>query len=278
MYNLKIIQSGGRIELYKINNYLIREGKKVDVLEGIFKIEEEKIEILSFLDEPKEEIEKEPDKAIRKKTLNIARNKIIRLIKSNEDMQTFITLTFAAEQDFKSSKKSLDKFFHKLRRNHKDLKYLWVLEYGGTKGRLHYHMLTNLSFKIKLSNSTEKKTGEHKQLEQEFATRYWPFGFVDIRQLKTEGNTNIALYVSTYIVKSFEDMNLEGYRVYGYSQKTLEKPKEYKVYTNSSIEEILRQYKEYEITYANSYAIGYSDYKGDHKGSVSYFDMKLKEC
>lgn len=260
MYNLRIIKCGDRIELYKINNYVINEGKKDrKFIEG------------------EQNGQKKQSKKDRKRTLSEARNNIIRLIKSNDDMRAFLTLTFAKEQDYKQSKKSLDNLFHKLRGDYLDLKYLWILEYGDKFKRLHYHLLCNIPISIKLSDSKHKKSMEHKELEKEFALRYWNYGFVDIRQLKDEGNTNIALYVATYIVKSLKNLELQGYRVYGYSQKTLSKPQEIKIYTTDKIEEILSQFKGYEITFSNSYKIGYEDYKGEHRGNVSYFDMKLKK-
>ena len=193
-------------------------------------------------------------------------------------MQTFITLTFAEKQDYKESKISLNNCFNKLRRHYSDLKYLWVLEYGDLHNRLHYHLLANIPIKIKLSISKEKKSLEHKRLEQNFAKKYWKYGWVDIRSLDQEDNTNIALYVATYIVKSMENLELEGYRVYGYSHKTLNKPIQEKIYTTDSIEDVLKRYSnDYKITFSNSYKIGYVDYKGDHIGTVSYFDLNKKE-
>ena len=271
-YNLKIIKCGERIEIYKINNYAINEGSKIiedNILEDLSGVEEEKTDKPSTI--------KKDSKQIRKETLTKARNNIIRLIKCNADMNTFITLTFKEQQDYKESKKHLNILFTKLRRDYSSLKYLWVLEYGDTNKRLHYHLLCNIPISIKLSDSKHKKSGEHKALEQEFASRYWNHGFVDIRQLQQEHNTNIALYVSTYIVKSLQDLNLEGYRVYGYSRKTLLKPLEEKIYTKDNLEQILSQFPDHEITFSNSYGIGYTDWRGDHKGTVSYFDLKLKE-
>ena len=268
MYNLKIIKSGDRVEIYKINNYVIDQGEKHEgtkIIEGILKS-----------DKQQEKKEKQSRKD-RKATLNNARNNIIRLIKANDDMNTFITLTFAKEQDYKESKKSLNIFFTKLRKDYKVLKYIWVLEYGDLNNRLHYHLLCNIPIDIKLSSSKEKKSQEHKKLENDFSMKYWKYGFVDIRQLDQEGNTNIALYVATYITKSMENKELEGFRIYGYSNKTLNKPIEEKIYTRDSIEEILSYFKGYKITFTNSYSIGYRDYKREHIGTVNYYDMELKE-
>ena len=268
MYNLKIIKSGDRVEIYKINNYVIDQGEKHEgtkIIEGILKG-----------DKQQEKKEKQSKKD-RKTTLNNARNNIIRLIKANEDMNIFITLTFAKEQDYKESKKSLNILFTKLRKDYKNLKYIWVLEYGELKNRLHYHLLCNIPIEVKLSSSNEKKSKEHKDLENYFSKKYWKYGFVDIRHLDQEGNTNIALYVATYITKSMEHRELEGFRVYGYSKKTLNKPIEEKVYTKDSIEDVLNLFKGYSITFTNSYPIGYIDANREHIGTVNYYDMELKE-
>lgn len=258
------------MEIYRINNYAVKsKGKLVEELDS------DKTEILKS-DKPKnstsdENIKSDKD---RKRSLRDARNRIIRLISANPDMTTFITLTFAQESDYKESKKMLNNFFTKLRRDFKGLKYLWVLEYGDLNHRLHYHLLCNIPIGIKLSQSNEKKSDEHKQLEQWFYETYWSYGWVDIRSLNQEGNSNIALYLSTYIVKSMSNIDLEGYRIYGYSNKTLNKPHEIKLCTKESIEEVLLRYKNrYRITYSNSYSIGYADYKGEHYGSVTYVDM-----
>lgn len=270
MYNLRIIRSGDRIEIYKINNYVINESKKDKGRKVVDKL----------LDELSGEKETDPkekqSKKDRVRNLTDARNNIIRLIKCNPTMKTFITLTFAEEQDYKESKTSLNNCFNKLRRNYPGLKYLWVLEYGELHNRLHYHLLANIPIDIKLSSSKEKKSDKHKKLEQNFQRKYWKYGWVDIRALDQEDNSNIALYVSTYIVKSMENLDLEGYRVYGYSRKTLNKPTIEKIYTTDKTEAILSRYKGYDIAFSNSYKIGYRDYKGDHVGTVSYFDLNKK--
>lgn len=270
MYNFKIIKCGSRIEIYKINNYVINESKKD---EG-YKIVESLLN--QYKEDGQEKVENKQSQKDRMATLNNARNNIIRLIKCNSDMQTFITLTFADEQDYKESKKSLNNLFNKLRRSYKNLKYLWVLEYGELHGRLHYHLLCNIPIDIKLSTSKEKKSKEHKVLENEFEKRYWKYGWVDIRQLDQEGNTNIALYVATYITKSMENRELEGYRIYGYSNKTLDKPIIEKLMNNREIEEILFDLAKegYVIKFSNSYNIGYEKNGTNHKGKVNYFDLE----
>lgn len=266
LYNTKIVTTDDRVEIYKMNNYVVKEGHQSSNKNGRGGKKE--------INEETKEYNKERS---RKTTLTNARNNIIRLIKANVDMTTFITLTFEKELDFKESKKYLNKMFKKLNRQYENLKYLWVLEYGDKKNRLHYHMLCNIQINIKLSSSKEKKSVEHKELENEFSKKFWQHGFVDIRNLDQEGNTNIALYVSCYITKSMENRNLEGYRIYGYSSKTLKKPTVTKIYTKDSIEDIIKQFDNYYIRFSNNYSIGYETFKGSYKGNVTYMDLYKNE-
>lgn len=113
MYNLRIIKCGSRVEIYKIHNYIVRKSEKHEGFKRIEKMQKD-------LQDKKEikETEKQSKKN-RISTLNAARNNIIRLIKCNYDMTIFITLTFAKEQDYKESKKSLDYLFHRLRKQYK---------------------------------------------------------------------------------------------------------------------------------------------------------------
>ena len=241
-YNTKIIISGNKLEIYKINNYVVKSRGKIDD-----SIENEIIECDESIKSTKDK--NTQSKKDRERSLRDSRNSIIRLISSNPDMTTFITLTFAQESNYKESKKMLNNMFTKLRRDYEELKYLWVLEYGDINHRLHYHLLCNIPINIKLSSSKEYKSTEHKDLENYFHNKYWKHGWVDIRELNQEGNTNIAIYLSSYIVKSLSNINLDGYRVYGYSRKTLNRPREIKYYTKESLEDILLLYKnQYTIT------------------------------
>ena len=79
LYNLKIIKSGDRIEIYKINNQVIGPKKNQD-------------EDIEYESKKSKGSTKEKD---RNRNLRDSRNNIIRLIKSNSDMKTFITLTFS---------------------------------------------------------------------------------------------------------------------------------------------------------------------------------------
>lgn len=213
----------------------------------------------------------------RQTTLNRARNNIMRLIKSNSDMKTFITLTFAKEPSYKDSKKMLNNFFNKLRRKQSNLKYIWVIEFGDKNKRLHYHLLTNINTEIKTAYKS-KKSEEQKEYENELS-KIWTHGFVDIRNLEAElGLDNIAKYVTTYIVKGLQNIDLGSkQRIYGYSIKTMNKPTTCAVIDKRKVESILDEYKmKYEVVYSNSYRISY-EFEGKEKGgNVIYVQLKSK--
>lgn len=267
-YNLKIVSCGtDRIEIYKVNNYSIitgGESKNKSGRRGAIDFEvNENLEIDNI--EKKQLSEKN-----RKMTLNEARNNIIRLVQSNSDMLTFITLTFKKESDYKESKKYLNNLFNKLRRDNKNLKYLWVLEFGTKNDRLHYHLLSNIKLPegIKFAKTKCKKGIKHKRFEEDFCEKYWSYGFVDVRNLEEEGNKNVGLYISVYITKDLIDKKLEGFRIYGYSKNTLDKPQIFVDYTLKSVDEILKDfYKDYDLRYSSSYEVG------ETGGVITYFDL-----
>lgn len=201
--------------------------------------------------------------------LNNSRNKINRLIASNGDLDKFITLTYSGSVSMGESKKHLAYFFTKLRRKQKGLKYIWVLEFQGN-GNIHYHILTN--FKINIDTSKYRKSEKHKKVEREFAEEFWRHGFVDIRDLNKEGNTNVARYLTAYITKDMMDKEMDGARVFGYSKSTIDKPIVTKVLEEvKDQQELLKMFEEYDVNFTNSYNIGTL---GD---KVNYFDLSKKE-
>ena len=169
-YNLKLINSGNnRLEVYYSKDYKIKTGE--------VKITRVQAQRKSYKTEEQIKYEKQKYKLTN---LNNSRNKINRLIASNKDLDKFITLTYAESVDMEESKKQLAYFFTKLRRKQEGLKYLWVLEFQ-ENGKIHYHILTNLA--IKIDTNKYKKSENHKKIEREFAAEFWPYGFVDIRDL-----------------------------------------------------------------------------------------------
>lgn len=256
-YNLKIVNSGrDRIEIYYSKDYAIEHCVNKPKGKRKKKIYDNK------------EQEEAAKKKNRISNLNNSRNKIARLIACNQDLDIFITLTYSYQVDMRDSKRALNNFFSKLRKKQKNLKYLWVLEFQGN-GNIHYHVLTNLN--IEIDTTKYRKSEQHKKVERDFANKYWNHGFVDIRSLKGEGNSNVAKYLTAYITKDMMDKDLNGSRIYGYSNKTMYKPITTKILESKDQDEILQLFKDYDIQYSNSYSIGF---KG--VGKMNYFDMVKK--
>lgn len=261
LYNKKIIKSGDRLEVYKYQSYQ-RIGGESKNRGGRGGKEE--------LSQEQKKINKEQSK---RQNLYKARNTIIRLVNCNKDLTTFITLTYAIQpHDLKESKKNLDDFFKRLKRKYKELKYLYVLEYGSLKGRLHYHILTNflLPGDINFAKSNRIKSIEHKAYEDYFSSSIWKLGFVDIRNLEMEGNSNVGLYISSYLVEELLKLELDGHKCYGYS-RNLNKPEVNVVDTKNK--EFIVNEEDYNLKFVNSYDITYVDQNGqDRKSKVVYSD------
>ncbi|MGG7057626.1 rolling circle replication-associated protein [Clostridium tertium] len=264
LYNEKLVISGERLEVYRYSCYL-KEGKEGNNKEG--------------RKGKGGQGATEENKVInRKATLYRARNKIIRLISSNQDLNTFITLTYKENfKDLTKSKEHLKLFFKKLQKDYQNLKYVYVLEYQ-ERGAIHYHFLCNIEFDIKFAKSNNKKNQEQKELEKYFSKRYWSNrGFADIRNLKDEGNTNVAKYVSVYLVEDLMELDLKGSKCYGYS-RNLNKPIEKRLDNKQDIKEEIDTLTEvYNVGYTSNYELVYTDKKGNTRSAkVTYLDCKLK--
>lgn len=147
------------------------------------------------------------------------------------------------------------------------------------KGRIHIHMLTNLDFSKCSSKSNEYKSDKHKQQEQEFE-KLWSYkgnvlGWVDIRSINQDECRKCSLYLATYLNKSMYETKIEKQKhLYGYSKRTLEKPIIDTFEEVMNIEQILRYFSDFEVTYSGSYPIVYKD---NEVGNMTYIDLYLKE-
>lgn len=256
-FNLKAIECGNRIELYKYSiaqekgfegyNKTGRKGK------GMARVEKN-----------------------RKETLNRARNNIIRLVNCNPDLTTFISLTYKENmQNLRLSKTHLNILFKQLQQDFDNFKYLYVLEFQ-QRGAIHYHMLCNFQVHVETAKSRDFKPELQKQLELQFHEMYWPHGWVDIRDLKQEGNTNVGLYVSVYLVEDLYKLDLEGSRCYGYS-RNLDRPVEKVYMTDLKPVEVINNYTDYNLKYASNYNMQFEKEGRIFRGNVNYFDMYKKD-
>lgn len=259
-YNIKTVKCNDRIEVYKYSR-AITEGRTNNVKGRT----------------GKHDIEDRKTEKNRKETLNKARNEIIRLVKCNQDMTTFITLTYAENmKDIKQSKDDLSKCFRLLQKYFPGFKYLYVLEFQ-ERGAIHYHVLCNLLVPVKTAKSKKLKPNEQKDFENYFEEVFWNHGFVDIRDLEQEGNTNAGLYVSVYLVEDLYNIDLGGNKCYGFS-RNLNKPVINKQYINmSSADIVLESNESYDIYFISNYKIEYTNGTKTYSNAVTYFDMCRKE-
>lgn len=256
-FNLKTIYSGDRVEVYKYSIPQERgyEGKNKSGRKG-----------KGMADKDKN----------RREVLNRARNNIVRLINCNPDMMTFISLTYRENmQDLQLSKKHLNKLFKELNRDFENFKYLYVLEFQ-KRGAMHYHMLCNFPVYVPTAKTKELKPDLQKLLEQQFHEMYWPYGWVDIRDLQQEGNTNAGLYVAVYLAEDLYKLDLGGCKCYGYS-RNLRRPVERTFLTNHKPHEIPCNFAgEYDLNYASNYNMTYERDRRIVTCNVNYFDMYRK--
>lgn len=252
-FNMKVIQSGERLEVYKYSKAQERgfEGKNKTGRKG--KGNADKVKN-------------------RKEALNRARNQIIRLVNCNPDLMTFISLTYKENmQDLRLSKVHLNKLCKELQRDFPGFKYLYVIEFQ-SRGSIHYHMLSNLPVPVDTAKTNQLKPEGQKILERQFHETYWPYGWVDIRDLSQEGNTNAGLYVSVYLIEDLFDIDLHGSKCFGYSRNLL-KPIEHTALTDSKPYELATSFEGYDLKYASSYNMTYEIERQRVNNQVNYFDL-----
>jgi len=233
-YKTKIIISGSFIEEYIYQNE-ITLGKKA-------------VRRKKRKNKPKEE-----QTEMRSGALRRTRMTIMRLVNSNPDFITFLTLTFD-ENKFENKKDITEfekcnylfmTFIQRLKYNFPGIKYLAVPEFQGDYyfrtgikkefgGAIHYHLLLN-------------QKADTKKIE-----KIWRHGFVKINKIKSINN--VGLYVSKYLSKESFNRKYFGKKKFFYS-RNLNRPQEFK---GQECEEMLMGYcpppeKVYEKEFSNKY-------------------------
>ncbi|MDD3998857.1 MAG: hypothetical protein PHR98_01980 [Candidatus Shapirobacteria bacterium] len=233
-YKTKIIISGSFIEEYIYQNEITLGKKAVRRKKRKNKPREEQTEMRSGV-------------------LRRTRMTIMRLVNSNPDFITFLTLTFD-ENKFENKKDITEfekcnylfmTFIQRLKYNFIGIKYLAVPEFQGDYyfrtnikkefgGAIHYHLLLN-------------QMVDTKKIE-----KVWRHGFVKINKIKSINN--VGLYVSKYLSKESFNRKYFGKKKFFYS-RNLNRPQEFK---GQECEEMLMGYspppeKVYEKEFSNKY-------------------------
>lgn len=145
----------------------------------------------------------------RIKTIIRACNRIRQLAHLNfTERDKFLTLTFNNEQafdinDLKSCLPYYQKFIRRLRKRHPNLRFITVPEFQ-KRGAVHYHVLCNIPF-----------------IPKPELQKLWPYGFSKPKAVQS--TTHLALYLSKYLSKRFEDTRKEGHRLF-YTSRDLKQP------------------------------------------------------
>jgi hypothetical protein len=233
------------------------------------------LKIKEFEKKPVREIDKEikRDKNNRSNAIN-KRNKLIRLINSNPQLTTFVTLTFKENvQDFKYCAECFDTMRRLINKDMKirgdKFEYVSVIEFQ-QRGAIHYHMLCNLSIPFVTVRDDRRKSEEQKNYENLFSLSYWEYGFVGIQPLTPnpkygDSVDNVGAYLVKYMTKEIDNPTVKNQKMFRCSQGLI-KPIEIKFLDLGSDSLILG-----DVKFSNSYT---SDFTG--KVVFEEFNSKRK--
>ncbi len=197
-YRHKLILSGRKAELYQYEAPVYGGQRKKARKQGKRRTREE---IMA-------EVQKNEKSAFQVEVMRIfslrrTRSRIVRLIDSNPDLKTFITLTFKENiKELSLANKIFKKFIKRLKRKIPKLKYLAVPEFQ-KRGAVHYHLLIN------------------NEIANDKLAKIWQQGFVMINKVKHINN--LGMYISKYVGKNLFDIRYFGMRKI-LASKNLEKP------------------------------------------------------
>lgn len=193
--------------------------------------------------------------AARKNNARRAMNEAKRLILSNFDVNSskFITLTFRDGsvpdvKDVRECNRQFKLFIKRMRKRYGDFKYLKVIEFQDTndRGAVHFHFLSTLPY-----------------IHFDKLAELWGHGFIGINRI--EHVDNIGLYVSSYMLKDFDDKRLMGEKAYSTSQN-LSRP--ITLYGQEAAEIIELYLKDKKEVFTNSY-------ESEYQGQITYKEFNL---
>lgn len=215
VYNLKIIETDEKIEVWKYDVPIHSNYKMVDM--DIDNLERRKFEQLSYQEKAESFLRKQ--KYYRNKMHDIRR-----LIEMNyvSDFTKFVTLTFSEQiEDVEKANYMFNKFIKRLKYNlGKSIKYIAVWE-RTKKNRIHYHVVF---FDIKFIswNKLEK---------------IWGNGFIKINDVSHVDKPNVGRYISKYFSKDLDvkDMNKKAF----FTSRNLRKPKKITLQTDEELSNLV---------------------------------------
>lgn len=192
---------------------------------------------------------------VKRNNARRARNEARRLVLANFDNGSkFITLTFRDGsvndvRDVRECNAAFEKFIKRLRKRYSDFKYLKVIEFQDTnnRGAVHYHFLSTLPY-----------------VPFEKLAELWGLGYIGINRI--EHVDNVGAYVTSYMLKDFDDPRLRGEKAYSTS-KNLIRPI---VLHGADAQEIIDNYlQDKKEVFANSY-------ESEYQGEITYKEYNLQ--
>jgi hypothetical protein len=139
-------------------------------------------------------------------SLQRTRTKIRRLINCNEDMNKFLTLTFADNIiDVKEANYKFTKFVQRLKYEYPNVKYLAVIERQRNRGRknndlgtIHYHLLSDFVYTC-----------------SDYLADIWGHGFIKVNRISHVDN--VGAYVCKYLNKEVFEGDMKGKKKFFHS-------------------------------------------------------------
>ena len=252
-YNVKIIECGDYIQLYKYKDLKVLKNKDN-------KVRDKKIDN-DYLFKNKNELKNKNDlKKIEYKNIMRSKFQLQRIIKSNENIfKSFITLTFAENiKDINVANNKFRSWRTYIKRIKPSFKYVCVPEFQ-KRGAVHYHLLTNLDISIDSDVIIPQKNKKN-----QYDVKGWGNGFTSVFPMK---NINVVGYLSKYMTKDI-DNRLFGRNRY-FTSRDLIMPKEIKINCDNGMDllYLLRHIQQHDLKYKNDYldvfnnVIEFSEYK-----------------
>ena len=275
-YDFKIIKSGRVVEVYDYKTKRMVRGykrrprtsqpKPRQPCYDLRYLDQEQIEQIDVFKYAKE-VKKAKDDQTQKAEFSISRTQknIRRITNSNPQLKKFLTLTFAESMpELKKANYLFKLAMNRVLTGKPYFQYISIVEFqkdidyhGRVKpegGSVHYHLLCNIQTIIKRDRF---------EWERWFQKRYWKYGFVKIKDVKTVDN--MGAYFCKYLSKDMYDKRMFGKKKY-FCSRTLKRPVEMIGYEARVFFE--RFVKNLEPTYKNSH-------KGEYSGEVEYSAYSL---
>jgi len=169
---------------------------------------------------------------------------------ANRDVfKTFITLTFKIDPSLDELRKACKNWLKSVRRVHKGIKYIRVIE-RGTKGtkRLHVHLLTSLDINVDTTLFVKSDTDE----ENQYNLTNWDYGWTLASEVYTDEDLT---KMTNYISEDPDVREFPGMRKFSTSKKNLIQPRVF--YFDGRVDQ-----KKIDVLTKGSVAIDYDWYLG----------------